>query len=565
MASIPLPALAIQQQPGPIDQYIKGMQLRQMQQQQQLMPGQLQAQQQELQAGQQRNQMNALALKSQQGLQKTISTWNPETDSIEDFPARAAQNGVLPQDIKPFIDMQESLTKTKSANLDFMQKRHSIVSDGLDAILDAPDDQLAQVGLAKVQELTQMGVLDGASAQKISQNIQQSAQNPAALRQQLQATEKALGLQSQMLAYAKDRAAIAKDTATAQSEPWKEASGTGTFFNVNTGEVKIPNGNVLSPQMADSKYRNIQQAMTLKQPVTDEERSFAKAYEKQKEIASTNTFNLNQGAFANSVPVAGGATGAAALAQMDPKVAAAVKMVGDYKQKSSEITQRMPPAAKANFLSALNAAYPNYDENEFPARNKMVISYTSGPESRSINAINTGLGHVGVLDDAIEALNNNSLKPLNALENKLGLQLDHTPAAAFNTIVHRVGPEIASAYIQGGGGEGERGTTAADFDVNLGPKTLHNNAAITAQLLRSKIGSLENQWTTTMKPSTPDQQFQSRFITPAAQATLDKLSPQSGGAKGGVGKFTVTDPNGLVHPFETQALADEFKKRAGIK
>jgi hypothetical protein len=95
----------------------------------------------------------------------------------------------------------------------------------------------------------------------------------------------------------------------------------------------------------------------------------------------------------------------------------------------------------------------------------------------------------------------------------------------LNTIIHRVGPELTAAYVQGGGGEGERGTTAADFDPSLGNKQLKDNAAITATLLRSKIGSIENQYKNTMGRD----DFQQRFITPEAQKTLQKLSPQGGG------------------------------------
>src|SRR2546422_11747258 len=36
----------------------------------------------------------------------------------------------------------------------------------------------------------------------------------------------------------------------------------------------------------------------------------------------------------------------------------------------------------------------------FPARNKMMAAYTSGPKSTEINAINTSMGHVGVLGEA---------------------------------------------------------------------------------------------------------------------------------------------------------------------
>lgn len=47
----------------------------------------------------------------------------------------------------------------------------------------------------------------------------------------------------------------------------------------------------------------------------------------------------------------------------------------------------------------------------------------------------------------------------------------------------------------------------------------------------------------------------------AAKAVLDSKAP----SKGAAGKISVTAPDGSVHPFDTQAQADAFKKLAGIK
>ena len=102
-----------------------------------------------------------------------------------------------------------------------------------------------------------------------------------------------------------------------------------------------------------------------------------------------------------------------------------------------------------------------------------------------------------------------------------------TPEAAFQLIARRVGPEITSAYIPGAGGEGERIANEKDFDVNLPPQTLRNNAAVTVKLLRSKISSLENQYQNTVGRN----DFEQRFLTPEARASLQKFggSAPSGG------------------------------------
>ena len=67
MGSIPLPALSIQPpQTDPLGQYGKLMQLRDLIQRQQLIPGELQGQQQQLQAGAMQNQLQQIGLKNAQ-------------------------------------------------------------------------------------------------------------------------------------------------------------------------------------------------------------------------------------------------------------------------------------------------------------------------------------------------------------------------------------------------------------------------------------------------------------------------------------------------------------------
>jgi len=175
-------------------------------------------------------------------------------------------------------------------------------------------------------------------------------------------------------------------------------------------------------------------------------------------------------------------------------------------------------------MNNVYALDPQWNEQRAQLRK----AYTVGPQSKEINAINTAVGHVGVMNDAIDALNNGDVKVLNAIGNRLGVETGQDPVTTFNTIVHRVGPEIAKAYIGAGGSAGERGSDEKDFDPSLGPKQLRSNVGITAELLRSKISSLANQWDENKSQGMPS--FQDRFIMPAAQQTIDRLSPQSANA-----------------------------------
>ena len=115
-------------------------------------------------------------------------------------------------------------------------------------------------------------------------------------------------------------------------------------------------------------------------------------------------------------------------------------------------------------------------------------------------------------------------------------------------------------------GKEERGTTAADFDANLPPQTLKSNLGITAQLLRSKIGATENNYKQTMGRD----DFQQRFITPEAQASLQRWSPGSGGGpspsnqpKTGFTRITASD--GSVHDIPSDKLNLAKQRDPGLK
>jgi hypothetical protein len=187
--------------------------------------------------------------------------------------------------------------------------------------------------------------------------------------------------------------------------------------------------------------------------------------------------------------------------------------------------QSMPSAfaLKTPYWQGIMQAVYQIDPQFSEQRAQLRKSYTVGKQSGEINAINTAMGHVGVLGDSIDALNNGDVRVLNSIANRVGVEIGSTPVTTFNTIVHRVGPELSKAYIGSGGSAGERGADEKDFDPARGPAQIKNNVGITAQLLRSKISSLQNQWDMNRAPGMKS--FQDQFIMPEAKRQLDKWAP----------------------------------------
>lgn len=256
---------------------------------------------------------------------------------------------------------------------------------------------------------------------------------------------------------------------------------------------------------------------------------------------------------------------ARAMAMKDPYA----NSIANY-QNAPVSGARGPGMITMRKVMAIN---PDYNAQNWQAQRDLLVSNTSGDNSKEIGRINTGLGHLGKLGEAIDAMGNHDTQRLNLIANFFSVQSGGTPVTTLQAIVHKVAPEVLQAY-GAEGGEAAVSKMESDFDPKLGDKQLRSNLAATVGLLRSKVGSMENQWQQTMGPNA---NFQSRFMMPEAQAVADKYAPvkaapppatNPGGtqaAPGGKAAITVIGKNGKTHTFTTQQQADAFKLAAGIK
>lgn len=145
---------------------------------------------------------------------------------------------------------------------------------------------------------------------------------------------------------------------------------------------------------------------------------------------------------------------------------------------------------------------------------------------RSIDAINVALGHTGVLSKAVDILDNGTIQQMNALANFVGVEVGGSDKkTSFDLIVHRLAPELVKAYVGGEGSEKDREKTESDFSSSRSHQALRGNVKFTANLLRSKLSSMEFNWNKTVKGLKGFESFEERFITPEARAVLDEVDP----------------------------------------
>lgn len=494
---------------------LKGM-MQQQQQQQAMMPGQLQAQQQQIQASQQENQARAQQLKDQQAMTQAMQDWDGK--DMNALPGLMLKRGASAQAVMStkagLIKQQQDLANLSKDQLAVEKTKNDYFVQALDNVKSLPPDQQPAGFQSAVQDAVQKGHLDPQTAQGLQY------QGP----QQLDLLEKTLTGHAGVL----DQALKQADT----REKTAQAAKLEQETNYTAGPA------------AEGRYRFVLSKLVAKQPVSADDLNFAKAYEASNAkttatsdslgITSTNTSRPSGLATVGgraAAPQGSAAGGTAPAGGSSPKSTreSTVDLIGQYKTDPQTVSRLL--IKHPDLLGLVHQKYPDWDQTTYNAKNKLMTGFTSGQQSKEINAINTAMGHVKALDDAVDALHNGNVTLLNRIGTAYNINVGgKTPEAAFKLIVNRVGPEIASAYIPGGGGEHERIANQEDFNVNLPPQTLHNNAAVTVELLRSKIGALENQYKNTVQRD----DFAQRFITPQAQASLQKFA-----GKGNSGGLTV--------------------------
>lgn len=529
-ASIPLPALDLRpmEQPDLLGMAGKAAQLRNMQQQ--------------FQGGQLENQQRQQQLKDSQAMTQAMLNWEPKTQDYDQLAQSVLQNGgsaaaataVRTHGLEArqkTLEIAKLDAENGTKHLENLGKRNDLLLGHLSTVTDGPDEGIGQRLTTATQQAVQDRLIDDSHAQQILQ----FAQMPAVqLRPALTTFEKSLqGEQVQFDRAMKERAQNAAE--------WKEA-GQGTLTNVRTGETKQGTAPVDQAEMQDWLQKN-----PGKGPAD------FMAY-KAKLVPAYN-FNLQQGAGQSTAP-------------LNPKQEATAQAILDGRMTPPSSFALKTPYWQ-NIMGSVFEKDPEFSEQRAQLRKNYTVPQGNNAATQ-INAINTAMGHVGVLGDAVTALNNGDVRMLNSIANRLGVETGKDAVTTYNTIAHRVAPELMTAY-SAVKSQGETELTQSDFDASKGAKQLVSNVAVTARLMRSKIGSLENQWNQNKSGTMPA--FQDRFIMPEAKQSLDKWAPtggantQQGGHGGGPqqGYVRIKASDGSLHDIPQANLGAARQRDPNLK
>jgi hypothetical protein len=262
-------------------------------------------------------------------------------------------------------------------------------------------------------------------------------------------------------------------------------------------------------QNKDDKFIAIQSKVAAGQPLTPEETSFAKGYQKFVDVTKTQP----------------GVARTSVLLQMPQAIADPNNPGGlVYSTRRGAIGQGAPGGIETQV--PLNVAK----------------SFTAGPNAATLTNINTADSHIQQLAKIAKSLNNGDLTDVNKLANTYK---EHTGEAAplnFQLLKTALAAEIGKTTTGGVATVEETKELTKALNASNSPEQIQGVMAQAQKLMHSKRDQLHAQYTQGM-------QGQANFNAPDENA----------------GQFNVKAPNGKTYKFKDQNAADNFKRTAGIQ
>jgi hypothetical protein len=222
----------------------------------------------------------------------------------------------------------------------------------------------------------------------------------------------------------------------------------------------------------------------------------------------------NNAAPAPAVPQ--GATGEAALVNLNPADAALVRKIANYDIDPRTLSTRGGHREKMLGLAAL---YDNsYDQTQYNAKNKARTDFTSGKNGQNIRAFNTAIGHLGQLYDAADALNNNDVQKLNQVANAIGVQTGSSAPVVFDAIRAAVAGELATTFKGAAGTDPEIKSIVDTLHSKQSPQQTRDVSKAYIGLLNSRLHVLNEQYKQAMgKPA------DFHILHPESQAVIEHM------------------------------------------
>jgi len=191
-----------------------------------------------------------------------------------------------------------------------------------------------------------------------------------------------------------------------------------------------------------------------------------------------------------------GATGGGepiTMAEVPPEQRQNVQALLDYKAPlSSYQLSRSPMWQEA--LKLARRVDPTFDLAQFDIRKQTRVEFTSGRGARTINALNTAVGHLESLDTSATALKNANWQIWNLIKN-FGLKQSGDPRVVrFDLAANAVSAELATVFKNTGATDQEIKAWRNTLSDIQSPEQLNGAIDQAIELLGSRLEALHNQY-----------------------------------------------------------------------
>jgi len=177
----------------------------------------------------------------------------------------------------------------------------------------------------------------------------------------------------------------------------------------------------------------------------------------------------------------------------------------DMKSQAQMIAEgRAPMASTGGFGAAAMAGRkvnamarqlnPTLDGTLYNKRKRAKESFAASIDGRSLDSLNTVGQHLQVAQEAAEALQNGDVQRLNAVANRVGLELGDSPQSTFNLVGQFVANEIARATIGGQNAQHDREKFAENFSSKFSQGQFDEAFVAAKRLISGRISSMRRRY-----------------------------------------------------------------------
>lgn len=197
----------------------------------------------------------------------------------------------------------------------------------------------------------------------------------------------------------------------------------------------------------------------------------------------------------------------AQAAQMGPqggeKANPTAKAMAEYRLPPISPRSMATPAGAA-LMGQVMAINPAYDATKFPERSKMRIQFSSGPQSQTLNSLNTAIEHLDQFVDVAKSLGNGNFRPGNEAYNWLKKTFGDSAPTNFEGIRSIMSGELASAFKKSGATDQEiKSVESAIASKNSTSQLVDYATKIAIPALGSKAATFDEQYHRVMGDEDP--------------------------------------------------------------